>query len=100
MKVGETHTIMSRYGQPRTFTKVARNKYIVDGPSAYCRGGQDNDGNYFVDYDGGPFICTGDSLSFYVGESAKKEKIEKIIGIESSQDGYVTLEITTKGFKI
>jgi hypothetical protein len=96
MKIGETKTIMSRYGQPRVFTKVARNKYIVDGPSAYCRGGATNDGNPFIDYDGGPFLCTGDSMSFYIGESAKKEIIEKIIAIESSQDDYLTLEITTR----
>ena len=94
MKIGETKTIMSRYQQPRVFTKVARNKYIVDGPSVYCRRGQDNDGSYYIDYEGGPFICIGDSMSFFVGGS-KKEKISRVIAIEPTQEGYLTIEITT-----
>jgi hypothetical protein len=94
MKIGETKTIMSRYGQPRVVTKVARNKYIIDGPSAYYRGGQDNDGNPFIDYDGGPFVCTGDSMAFYGG--TEKERIASLEIVESSQEGFLTVEILTR----
>ena len=94
MKINETKTIMSRYGQPRVVTKVARNKYIIDGPSSYYRGGTSNDGHPFIDYDGGPFICTGDSMAFYGG--TKKERIASVEIIESSQEGFLTVEITTK----
>ena len=94
MNINGTYTIMSRYGQPRVVTKVAKNKYIVDGPSAYFRGGNTDDGDAFVDYDGGPFICEGDSMSFYGG--TEKERIASLKIIESSQEGYLTLEIITK----
>jgi hypothetical protein len=94
MKIGETKTIMSRYGQPRVVTKVAKNNYIIDGPSAYYRGGTSNDGYPFIDYDGGPFVCTGDSMAFYGG--TEKERIASIDVIESSQEGFLTLNILTR----
>ena len=94
MKINETFKIISRYGQPRVVTKVARNKYIIDGPSAYYRGGTSNDGYPFIDYDGGPFVCTGDSMSFYGGKAS--EEIAAIKAIESSQEGHLTVEITTQ----
>ena len=94
MKINETFKIISRYGQPRVVTKVARNKYIIDGPSAYYRGGTTNDGYAFIDYDGGPFVCTGDSMSFYGG--TEKERIASFEVVESSQEGYLTIEILTR----
>ena len=94
MKINETFKIISRYGQPRVVTKVAKNKYIIDGPSTYYRGGTTNDGDLYVDYSGGPFVCTGDSMSFYGG--TEKERIKAITIIESSQEGFLTVEIYTE----
>jgi hypothetical protein len=93
MNIKDTFQIMSRYGQPRVVTKVADNTYIIDGPSSYCRGGTTNDGDTFIDYDGGPFVCTGDSMSFYGG--TEKERVKTITIIESSQEGFLTIEIIT-----
>ena len=86
--------IISRYGQPRVVTQVGTNKYTIDGPSSYFRGGSNNDGNPFIDYDGGPFVCTGDSMSFYGGKAS--EEIAAVKAIEPSQEGYLTVEITTQ----
>lgn len=94
MKINETFKIISRYGQPRVVTKVARNKYIIDGPSSYYRGGTTNDGALYVDYSGGPFVCTGDSMSFYGG--TEKERIASLEIVESSQEGFLTVEIYTE----
>jgi hypothetical protein len=97
MKINETFKIISRYGQPRVVTKVARNKYIIDGPSTYYRGGTTNDGYAFIDYDGGPFVCAGDSMSFYGG--TEKERIASFEVVESSQEGFLTIEIITQSSK-
>lgn len=94
MKINETFKIISRYGQPRVVTKVAENIYIIDGPSSYFRGGTTNDGDPFIDYDGGPFVCTGDSMSFYGG--TEKEIIKSLDIIETSQEGFLTVEIYTE----
>lgn len=94
MKIKDTFKIMSRYGQPRIITKVAKNTYYIDGPSSYYRGGQTNDGLVFIDYDGGPMVCEGDSMSFYGG--SEKERISNLTIIESSQEGCLTVEINTK----
>jgi hypothetical protein len=94
MNIKDTFTIMSRYGQPRVVTKVADNTYIIDGPSSYYRGGTTNDGDLYVDYSGGPFVCTGDSMSFYGG--TEKERIKAITIIESSQEGFLTIEVLTQ----
>jgi len=94
MKINETFEFYSRYGQPRVVTKVAKNKYIIDGPSVYYRGGTTNDGYPFIDYAGGPFVCAGDSMSFYGG--TEKERIASLEIVESSQEGFLTIEILTK----
>lgn len=94
MNINDTFKIMSRYGQPRVVTKVAENIYIIDGPSSYFRGGTTNDGDPFIDYDGGPFVCTGDSMSFYGG--TEKEIIKSLDIIETSQEGFLTVEIYTE----
>lgn len=94
MNINDTFKIMSRYGQPRVVTKVADNTYIIDGPSSYYRGGTTNDGDPFIDYDGGPFVCTGDSMSFYGG--TEKERIKSLDIIETSQEGFLTVEIYTE----
>lgn len=94
MNINDTFKFMSRYGQPRVVTKVADNTYIIDGPSSYFRGGTTNDGDPFIDYEGGPFVCTGDLMSFYGG--TEKERIKAITIIESSQEGFLTIEVLTQ----
>lgn len=93
MKINDSYTVLSRYSQPRVVTMVASNKYIIDGPSEYYRGGVDDDGNNFVDYDGGPFVFVSDSMLSYGG--SEKERIAEITVIESTQNGYLTLEVLT-----
>ena len=91
------YKIISRYGQPRVVTQIDTNKYTIDGPSSYFRGGADNDGNPFIDYDGCPFVCAGDSMSFYGGKAS--EEIATVKAIEPSQEGHLTVEITTQSIR-
>lgn len=63
-----SYTFTSRYGQIRSITCVDAHRYIVEGETHYMRGGADNDGNPFVDFEGGPFVVCGESLEYCVGE--------------------------------
>ena len=58
-------TFPARYGLTRTITEVETNEheireFIISGKSHYGRGGgSKSGGNYFIDFEGGPFIGLG-----------------------------------------
>jgi hypothetical protein len=63
-----SYTFASRYGHNRAITRIGSHRYIVEGETHYMRGGADNAGNPFVDFEGGPFVVCGESLEYCVGE--------------------------------
>jgi len=58
-------TFNARYGLTRTIQEVENTQdgireFIISGHSRYVRaGGSRGDGNYFIDFEGGPFIGQG-----------------------------------------
>jgi hypothetical protein len=60
-----TDTFNARYGLTRTITEVETNEheireFIISGKSRYGRGGGSvEDGSYFIDFEGGPFVGIG-----------------------------------------
>lgn len=63
-----SYTFTSRYGKTRSLTRISSHRYIVEGETHYMRGGADNDGNPFVDFEGGPFVVCGEFLEYCVGK--------------------------------
>ena len=61
-------TFPARYGLTRTITEVETNEheireFIISGKSHYGRGGGSmEDGNYFIDFEGGPFVPLGGDM--------------------------------------
>ena len=57
-------TFTARYNLRRNVYRVDDTTYLVEGPSEYSRGAMDTDGSFFmVDFEGGPYIQKGMSLS-------------------------------------
>ena len=54
----------NRYGSLRTITRVREGLYVLEGYSAFTRGGEDPPSGWkMFDMEGGPFITTGGSLA-------------------------------------
>ena len=88
-------TITSRYGETRTITKVPGKErtYIISGKSHYMRGGGSReDGNYYIDFEGGPFLGQGGRIdgicTTITGEIAD---VESVVSPEGWGKVYVTL---------
>ncbi len=90
-------TFNARYGLTRTITEVETNEheireFIISGKSHYGRsGGSMEDGNYFIDFEGGPFVpLGGDMQNIY-------PKVEgRIIGITeecADQDDMMSVRV-------
>lgn len=63
-----SYTFTSRYGQTRSITRVDDHRFIVEGDTRYMRGGEAGDGGTMVDFEGGPFLMSGESLQVCVGD--------------------------------
>ena len=55
-------TILSRYGEPRYFIPVEEG-YKLEGDFNFVRAGHTSSGNYYIDFDGGPWLSIGMDLS-------------------------------------
>lgn len=64
-----SYAFSSRYGQHRSITRIDSTRYLVEGQTHYLRGGGDPEtGSTMVDFEGGPFLMTGESLALMVGD--------------------------------
>ena len=68
-KYPPSYAFTSRYGQHRSITRIDATHYLVEGNTRYVRGGHDPKSEWtMVDFEGGPFIATGETLQVCVGE--------------------------------
>ena len=64
-----SYAFSSRYGQHRSITRIDSKRYLIEGNTRYMRGGEDpQTGSTMVDFEGGPFLMTGDPLAAMVGD--------------------------------
>lgn len=67
-KYPPSYAFTSRYGQHRSITRIDATHYLVEGDTRYVRFGHDaNDNSTMADFEGGPFIATGEPLHACVG---------------------------------
>jgi hypothetical protein len=60
----QTQSWTNRYGNLRTITRVREGVYILEGYSAFTRGGEDPPSGWkMFDMEGGPCLTTGGSLA-------------------------------------
>lgn len=63
-----SYVFSSRYGQIRSVTQIDETQYLVEGSTRYVRFGHDpNDNSTMADFEGGPYIATGEYLHNCVG---------------------------------
>ena len=85
-------TFNARYGLNRTIKQVGERTYHISGKSRYSRGGGNPaDGNFFLDFEGGPFIGQGMKMdSIYEGIIGEIEMVKSI----PSPEGEMCVEVT------
>lgn len=52
----------ARNGNERRVYRESPSTLIIEGTSRYMRGGGTRDGGLFIDWEGGPFLATGDTI--------------------------------------
>jgi len=57
----ENIIIKSRYNEDRIFTKI-KEGYTISGKFSFIRAGYTNNDRFFIDFDGGPFLCESMNL--------------------------------------
>jgi len=92
MNIGDSKTFKSRYNQTRTITKTGDSEYLLEGASAYCRGGSLNNGAKFFDLDGGPLVAVGDRISFLEVDDARR--ITNFEGLDCDREDCIKIKIT------
>jgi len=90
----------SRYGDDRKVFKVSDNEYKLVGQMRYCRTGGDSKRVLYMDPEGGPFICVGDSIADALGVVADKRYISEVKGLGTEKDPMTGEELSVIGIKV
>ena len=90
----------SRYGDDRKVFKVSENEYKLVGSMRYCRTGGDADRVLYMDPEGGPFICVGDSIADSLGVVSDNRYICEVKGLGTEKDPMTGEELSVIGIKV
>ena len=90
----------SRYGADRKVFKVSESEYKMVGPMRYCRTGGDSKRVLYMDPEGGPFICVGDSIADALGVVSDTRYISEVKGLGTEKDPMTGEELSVIGIKV